>query len=211
MKIFKIKNLFRFSRKKERVAIFIDGSNLYHSLEENCKRSDLNFEKFSEKLSNDKQLYRTYYYNAERDEDINPKAYAAHKTFLSTLNNKPKYEVRLGNSKQRGETTVEKGVDIMLATDMLKYAWDDRYDIGIIVSGDGDYTYAVKAIKELGKYVEVVAFSSNLSKQLADESDALTQLFPNYFSELWMNNKPRYNNGYKQRNTKYRRNYRKKK
>ena len=47
-----------------------------------------------------------------------------------------------------GDTTVEKGVDIMLATDMLKYAWDDLYDIGIVVSGDGDYTYAIKAIKE---------------------------------------------------------------
>ncbi len=192
------------------MAIFIDGSNLYHSLEENCKRSDLNFEKFSEKLTNNRQLYRTYYYNAERDADINPKAYAAHKTFLSTLNNKSKYEVRLGNAKQRGDTTVEKGVDIMLATDMLKYAWNDRYDIGIIVSGDGDFTYAVKAIKELGKYVEVVAFSSNLSKQLAEESDGHTQLTQNYFSGLWIKNtNRRYNNNYR-RNTKYRKNYRKK-
>ena len=82
-------------------------------------------------MTHDRQLYRTYYYNAERDEDINPKAYAAHRTFLSTLNNKPKYVVRLGNSKQRGDTTVEKGVDIMLATDLLKYAWDDLYDIGL--------------------------------------------------------------------------------
>ena len=33
-----------------RVAIFIDGSNLYHSLEENCGRYDLNFHAFSQKL-----------------------------------------------------------------------------------------------------------------------------------------------------------------
>ena len=77
----------------------------------------MNFEKFSDKLTHDRQLYRTYYYNAERDADINPKAYESHRTFLSTLNNKPKYVVRLGNAKQRGETTVEKGVDIMLATE----------------------------------------------------------------------------------------------
>ena len=98
----------------------------------------------------------------------------------------------------------------MLATDMLKYAWNDRYDIGIIVSGDGDFTYAVKAIKELGKYVEVVAFSSNLSKQLAEESDGHTQLTQNYFSGLWIKNtNRRYNNNYR-RNSKYRKNYRKK-
>ena len=70
---------------------------------------------------------------------------------------------------------------------------DDLYDIGIVVSGDGDYTYAIKAVKELGKYVEVVAFSSNLSKQLADESDYLIQLSPKYFSNLWINNKRKFN------------------
>ena len=35
---------------RERVAIFIDGSNLYHSLEENCGRFDLDFGAFAEKL-----------------------------------------------------------------------------------------------------------------------------------------------------------------
>ena len=159
-------------------------------------------------MTNDRQLYRTYYYNAERDADINPKAYESHRTFLSTLNNKPKYVVRLGNAKQRGETTVEKGVDIMLATDLLKYAWDDLYDIGIVVSGDGDFTYAIKAVKELGKYVEVVAFSSNLSQQLADESDYLIQLSPKYFSNLWINNRRKFNYDNK-KNSRYRKNYRK--
>ena len=37
-------------RDDERVAIFIDGSNLYHSLEENCRRYDVDFGAFSAKL-----------------------------------------------------------------------------------------------------------------------------------------------------------------
>ena len=42
-----------FNRKKEIVAIFIDGCYLYLSLEENCNRSDLYFENisFEEKAS----------------------------------------------------------------------------------------------------------------------------------------------------------------
>ena len=48
---------------RERVAIFIDGSNLYHSLEENCRRFDLDFGAFSSKLSGPRTLFRTYYYN----------------------------------------------------------------------------------------------------------------------------------------------------
>ena len=35
---------------KDRVIIFIDGSNLYHSLKNNFKRVDLNFAEFTRKL-----------------------------------------------------------------------------------------------------------------------------------------------------------------
>ena len=44
----------------QRVAIFIDGSNLYHSLEENCKRFDLDFKAFSVKLCKGRRHFRTY-------------------------------------------------------------------------------------------------------------------------------------------------------
>ena len=63
-------------------------------------------------------------------------------------------------------------------------------------------------MKELGKYVEVVAFSSNLSQQLADESDYLIQLSPKYFSNLWINNRRKFNYD-NRKNSRYRKNYRK--
>ncbi|MCH9037436.1 MAG: NYN domain-containing protein, partial [Chloroflexi bacterium] len=50
-----------------RVAIFIDGSNLYHALEENCRRADLSFPKFVHKLLRGRRLLRTYYYNILQD------------------------------------------------------------------------------------------------------------------------------------------------
>lgn len=50
----------------------------------------------------------------------------------------------------------EKGVDVKLATDVLKLK--DIYEVGIIVSGDGDYVPAVQAVKDWGKHMVNVSF-----------------------------------------------------
>lgn len=168
-----------------RVAIFIDGSNLYHSLEENCKRYDVDFSELTTKLCNGRNLFRTYYYNVERTPDRNPQAYQDQKKFFSALYNTQYLEVRLGKSKVRGDIAVEKGVDIMLATDILRLAWDDLYDVAVLVSGDGDFAYAVQTVKNMGKHVEVAAFSSNLSWELAQVADERNLFTPDYFSDIW--------------------------
>ena len=173
----------------EKVIVFIDGSNLYHSLSENCKRFDVNYEAIVQKLTEGKQIFRIYYYNIMRDSDKNQQAYHDQQKFLSVLYNTPYLEVKLGISKQRGETSVEKGVDIMVATDLLKLAWEDSYDVAILVSGDGDFAYAVKTVKDLGKHVEVAAFESNLAWELANIADKRHFFDAEYFSDLW-NNKP---------------------
>jgi uncharacterized LabA/DUF88 family protein len=167
------------------VAVFIDGSNLYHSLEENCKRYDVDFAAFAEKLCKGRALFRTYYYNVLRDADRNPQAYQDQQKFLSALYSTPYLEVRLGSSKVRGNVVVEKGIDVMLATDLLRLAWDSIYDVAILVSGDGDFAYAVQAVKDTGKHVEIAAFPSNLSLDLANVADDRQLLTPEYFTDLW--------------------------
>ena len=90
------------NRLLPRVAIFIDGSNLYHSLDENCKRTDGDFAALIAKLGKGRPLLRTYYYNVLRDADRNPQAYQDQQKFLSALYNTPYLEVRFGTSKIRG-------------------------------------------------------------------------------------------------------------
>ena len=172
-------------RPLPRVAIFIDGSNLYHSLDENCRRYDVDFAAFAAKLSKGRPLYRIYYYNVLRDPDRNPQAYQDQQKFISALYSTPYLEVRMGSSKMRGDVIVEKGVDIMVATDLLRLAWNDLYDVAILVSGDGDFAYAVQAVKDLGKHVEIAAFPSNLSYELANIADDREFFTPDYFGDLW--------------------------
>ena len=171
-----------------RVGIFIDGSNLYHSLEENCGRMDLDFEAFTYKLAAGRPIFRVYYYNILQDERKGQNTQEQGR-FLATLYTVPRFEVRLGTTKYRGEQMVEKGVDIMLATDLLQFALEDLYDVGILVSGDGDFSYAVQTVKNLGKYVEVAAFPANLSWDLAHLADDRHLLDKEYFNDLWAGSK----------------------
>ena len=173
---------------RPRVAIFIDGSNLYHALEESCKRTDLNFPRFVQKLLRGRNLLRTYYYNVLQDSRRKPQGYGQQQKFLSVLHNTPYLEVKLGRAAIRKGVAVEKGVDIMLATDMLQLAWKNLYDTGILVSGDADFAYAVKTVKDMGKFIEVACFEVNQSKDLVEISDSIIELTPEFFEGVWANN-----------------------
>ena len=74
----------------------------------------------------------------------------------------------------------------MLATDLLEYAWDGLYDVAILVSGDADFAYALQAVKNMGKHVEVAYFESNISKDLFEVADYRHLLTPKYFKGLWI-------------------------
>ena len=54
-----------------------------------------------------------------------------------------------------------------------------------MVSGDGDFSYAVQAVKDMGKHVEVAAFPANLAWELANVADDRIFFKPEYFSDLW--------------------------
>ena len=170
---------------EDRVAIFIDGSNLYHALENNFRRHDLNFADFAIKLSGSRRLFRTYYYNVLQDPTQRPDSYREQQEFLGILRKTPYLEVRLGSTKVAQGIPVEKGIDIMLATDLLYFAWNDFYDVALLVSGDSDFAYALQAVKNMGKHAEVAYFESSVSKDLLNVADNRHLLNQSFFSRLW--------------------------
>jgi uncharacterized LabA/DUF88 family protein len=169
---------------EDRVAIFIDGSNLYHSVQNNFKRHDLNFADFATKLSASRRLFRTYYYNVLQDPSQYPDSHREQQDFLDVLRKTPYLEIRLGGTK-KGQG-IEKGIDIMLATDLLYFAWSDFYDVAILVSGDADFAYAVQAVKNMGKHVEVAYFEGGISRDLLEIADNRYLMDRNFFNNLWV-------------------------
>ena len=170
--------------KKERVMVFIDGSNLYHVLNQHFSRNDIKFGKFAEKLAGDRNLVRTYYYNIKQEQ--RGRGSEDQEKFLSALYDIPYLEVKLGIVKQRGDAMVEKGVDMMIGVDILKNAYEDLCDTAILVSGDGDFYPALQAAKDQGKHVEIAAFETNISPETARIADLHIKLNKTYFSNLWM-------------------------
>jgi uncharacterized LabA/DUF88 family protein len=68
----------------------------------------------------------------------------------------------------------EKGVDVKLATDLLNL--NDIYEVGIIVSGDGDYVPAVQVVKDWGKHIINVSFLKKSGGLLPGGARRLNQM-----------------------------------
>ena len=49
-------------------------------------------------------------------------------------------------------------------------------DIAIVVSGDGDFAPAIRAVQEMGVRVEVISFRGNTSSDLIDVADLFTDI-----------------------------------
>jgi len=60
--------------------------------------------------------------------------------------------------KKTDKNKKSKGVDIALATDMLSNAYNDNFDVAVLVAGDGDYLPLISEIERLGKVIYLVFF-----------------------------------------------------
>ena len=167
-------------KKGERIAIFIDGSNFYHSLKEGIgfRDNEIDFPKLINILRNNRLLIGTYYYNAPLDRSYNQDTYRKQQIFFSELKKIPGFHVvlcrmrKMVNEKGKVEYAV-KGDDIYLATDLVSLAYEDAYDIAILVSGDGDFVPAIQRVQKLGKRVENAYFNvsrSSFLKQVCNSS-----------------------------------------
>lgn len=150
----------------DRVCVFIDGSNFYHALKEANLPVNIDFGKLSSQLTGkDRRHVHTYYYNSplirSRPGDPNHAAQEercrSQQKFFNALRFIPNLTFRPGRLQRlpSGAQT-EKGVDVMLAVDMLSLPFKDRYDVAVLISSDADYKHAVEAVKhETGRVVEL--------------------------------------------------------
>ena len=78
---------------------------------------------------------------------------------------------------------VEKAVDVMIATDMVAMAYEKKYDIAYLLSGDGDFTPAVKKVREIGRKVFVA--SASHAHKLSQAADTFIPLNREFFHGCW--------------------------
>jgi len=175
--------------RTDRVMIFIDGSNLYHSLKNFFKRTDIDIGKFSDKLLGKRRLIRIYYYNARVGQREEPERYHDQQKFFAGITAIPYCELRLGRlvyNNWPNSPPFEKGVDILLATDMITHSFKDNYDVAILVAGDNDYVSAIQAVKDNGKNLEVALFGKErTSLQLRKVTDKVIDINRRLLNKCW--------------------------
>jgi uncharacterized LabA/DUF88 family protein len=149
-----------------RVAVFIDASNIYHVGKE--LDINVNYKKLRALLKGESKSFQGYFYTGVNS------ANQKEKQFLSNICSLG-YKI-IGKEIIRQPDGIKANLDVELALDMHHKALNNEYDTAILVSGDGDFIDVVKRLQELGKRVEVVSFRKRTNKELIKVADAYLDL-----------------------------------
>lgn len=161
---------------KNRIFIIIDGNNFYHRLKELKLKNllDFDYEKFTQFLVGKRNLVlRKYYIGAIREESRNPKSkelMIGQQKLLGKLQ-KQGWQIGLGQML-KSDGYHEKGVDVLMAVDLLVGAYENLYDTAILVSSDTDLIPAIDKVRLMKKEMEYIGFSHKPSYALIAHSDA---------------------------------------
>jgi len=156
----------------DRLALFIDGANLYSAAK--ALGFDIDYRKLLDEFKKRGVLIRAYYYTAIAENDdyspIRPLVdWLDYNGF--TLVTKPAREFTdaQGRKRWRGD------MDIEIAVDMLQMA--EAADHLVLFSGDGDFRALVEAVQRKGRRVTVV---STMKSQPPMTSDDLRRQADNF-------------------------------
>jgi len=172
--------------KKEKVAVYIDGSNFYGYLKDKeinfPKGAKFNFKQFVDFLVRDKRqlVSKRYYTGVFRNFDGSDKSkslVSGQQKFFSNLENDG-FTIKRGRIMPVDKVYKEKGTDVKIAVDLIVGAVDNLYDTAILVSSDTDLIPAISYIKYKKKRIEYVGFAHSPSLGIQKYADLSRLLLP---------------------------------
>ena len=153
--------------------VIIDGSNFYHKakkLAPHIHLSSFNYRKLAETLTGSKENSIEYCVGEikrERDNEKSRKMYNGQMGLFNTLRLQT-VVIKKGFMMKIQDIYHEKGVDVRIATDIVRGALKDEYDTCYVISSDSDILPAIEAAMDAGKKIIYVAFEKSVvSKALA--------------------------------------------
>ncbi len=149
---------------QERIALFIDGSNLY-----SAARSlgfDIDYKKLLSEFSGKGHLVRAFYYTALlEDQEYSPIRplvdWLDYNGYTMVTKPTKEYTDASGRRKIKGNMDIELAIDVL---DMCEYL-----DHIVLFSGDGDFRRLVEAVQRKGRRVTVVSTVRSQPPMIADE------------------------------------------
>jgi len=155
--------------KEQRIGIFVDVQNMYHSAK-HLYKANVNFQEVLKTALADRKLIRAVAYGIITTGGEEAK-------FLETLE-KQGFEVKTKELQVFAGGSKKGDWDVGLAIDAIKTA--DKLDVIVLVTGDGDFIPLVRYLQEnKGCLVELVSFSQSTSAKLIENVDDYFDLSSN--------------------------------
>ena len=155
------------NRKDQRVGIFIDIQNLYHS-SKNLFQARVNYPELIKELTAGRKLIKATGYVVKTE------ATEGEASFFEALE-KTGIDLRVKDIQIFASGVKKADWDVGMAIDAIRLA--PSLDVIILVTGDGDFVPLVEYLKfGLGKGVEVAAFGRSASAKLKEETEIFINL-----------------------------------
>src|SRR3989339_1599354 len=151
--------------KNQRVAVFIDAQNMYHSAK-SLFQGRVNFKELLKTAVAGRQLIRAFGY-VIRTKTGEEKPFIDALLSLGIESREKDLQEFFGGAKKADW-------DVGLAVDAIRTA--EVVDTIVIASGDGDFIPLVEYLKNQGRRVEVIAFGRSSSGKLKEACDEFIDL-----------------------------------
>ena len=150
--------------KQERIALFIDGSNLFAAAK--ALEFDIDYKRMLKYFANQGHLIRALYFTALLEDQ----EYSPIRPLVDWLDYNG-YTMVTKQAKEfideDGQKRIKGNMDIELAVDLLELA--PSIDHAVIFSGDGDFRRLIENIQQKGLRVSVVSTLNTKPPMIADE------------------------------------------
>ncbi len=150
--------------QEERLAMFIDGANLYAAAR--ALGFDIDYKRLLDLFASKGRLVRAFYYTAlVEDQEYSPIRPLVDWLDYNgyTMVTKPTKEF----TDASGRRKIKGNMDIELAIDVMEMA--DHVDHILLFSGDGDFRRLVEAVQRKGVRVSVISTVRSQPPMVADE------------------------------------------
>ncbi|MBI4094431.1 MAG: NYN domain-containing protein [Candidatus Liptonbacteria bacterium] len=151
----------------QRVGVFVDVQNLYHSAK-NLHHARVNYKELLRHVAAGRQLIRAVAYVVKSD------TAAGEASFFEALQSAG-LELRVKDLQIYADGVKKADWDVGMAVDAIRVA--SFLDVVVLVTGDGDFLPLVDYLKwGLGRFVEVAAFHRTASSRLREAADKFVNI-----------------------------------
>lgn len=152
-------------RPDQRVAVFIDTQNMYHSAK-HVHNARVNFSSLVEATVGSRQLIRAIAYVAKSKTGEEQAFFEA---MLSSG-----IELKIKDVQEFSSGAKKADWDVGMAVDAISIS--PKVDAIVLVTGDGDFVPLVEYLRGHGVICEVAAFAESTSQSLREAADAFMDL-----------------------------------